>query len=77
MEEVKRAFSRVDLLSGRATARKASAKQIISALNRLAPEGKEEAWALLVQGFAELFGAARTDVGTVPLEGRPPWTYTI
>lgn len=62
IEELKREFARIDLLRPRATPPKATVGQIMAALRRLAPEGKEEAWCTLVQGFAELFaGAGRAD----------------
>jgi integrase len=72
MEEVTRAFARVDFLRPRRKPDRNSIAQIVTALQQLAPAGKEEAWATLVQGFAELF--RRSDRVPEPLSLGDIWS---
>jgi integrase len=67
MEEVKKTFAGVDLLRPQRKAARFSTAKIAAALRELAPAGKEEAWAILVQGFTELLRGRRGAEELVPL----------
>jgi integrase len=54
MDQVKRDFASLDLAKGRRKDRGASQIQVIAALKRLAPVGREAAWAMIVDGFVEV-----------------------
>ncbi len=59
IEEVKRDFAQLDLVHASRRDRKASQTQVVAALRRLAPRGREVAWGMIVDGFVEVLTGKR------------------